>query len=63
MHGVVTRMLWAVGALVLGVLLGVAGGLLRRRPVPESTSYVPPPTADDRTAVGPHRAVLRAEHA
>lgn len=59
--GLVAKLLlWAVGSLLLGVVLGVLGGLLRRRPVPEVTSYVAPPVAEGRTAVGPHREVLRA---
>jgi hypothetical protein len=45
---------------VLGVLLGGLGGLLRRRAVPEAVRYVPPTPARGSTAVGPHRAVLRA---
>lgn len=51
---------WGLGSLLLGVALGVAGGLVRRRRVPESTSYMAPGTADGLRAVGPHRAVLRA---
>lgn len=50
----------ALGAFVLGVVAGVIAGLLRRRPTPETTSYLAPPPADGPTAVGPHRAVLRA---
>jgi hypothetical protein len=56
-------MLWGVGALALGVLLGMIGGLLRRRPVPEVTAYVAPQPADGLTAVGPHRSVVRAARA
>jgi len=56
---VVKWLLWAVGALAVGVLIGMAGGLLRRRPVPEVTAYVAPKAADGLTAVGPHRAVVR----
>lgn len=56
---VVRWILWVVGALALGVLLGMVGGLLRRRPVPEVTAYVAPQPADGPTAVGPHRKVVR----
>lgn len=55
--------LWALGALLVGAALGVLGGLLRRRPTPEVTSYLPPEPARGPTAVGPHRAVLRASDA
>jgi hypothetical protein len=50
----------ALGALLLGVVLGIAAGLVRRRPTPEVTSYLAPPAADGPSAIGPHRAVLRA---
>jgi uncharacterized membrane protein len=53
-------LLWGLLATVLGIVLGVVGGLLRRRPVPDTVSYVAPPPASGPTAVGPHRAVLRA---
>jgi hypothetical protein len=53
-------MLWGLVATVLGVLLGALGGLLRRRQVPEGISYVAPTPPRGTTAVGPHRAVLRA---
>jgi len=51
---------WAALGLLLGILAGAAGGLLRRRPVPETITYVPPRPADGPTATGPHREVRRA---
>lgn len=55
--------LWAVGALLAGVWAGALYALLRRRPVPEVTSYVAPQPAQGPTAMGPHRAVIRASEA
>lgn len=54
---------WGITALagfVAGVVVGVLAGLLRRRPVPEVTSYLPPTPALGPTAVGPHAAVVTA---
>ena len=56
-------LLWALGALLAGMVAGLVIGLVRRRPVPESTTYLAPRTADGPHAVGPHRAVLRAQRA
>lgn len=53
-------MLWAAAVLLLGIVLGWVGGLVRRRPVPEVTTYLAPESASGATAVGPHRSVLRA---
>lgn len=53
-------LLWAGVGAVVGSGLGVLAGLLRRRPVPDVISYVAPAPAEGPTAVGPHRAVLRA---
>ncbi len=54
------KVLWAVAVLLLGIALGWVGGLVRRRPVPEVTTYLAPESASGPTAVGPHRSVLRA---
>jgi hypothetical protein len=48
----------AIGGLLLGLAVGAAGGLLRRRLAPERVPYRPPEPARGTAAVGPHRGVL-----
>jgi hypothetical protein len=57
---VLKLVLWALGALLTGVVAGALYGVLRQRPVPEVTSYVAPQPASGPTAMGPHRAVISA---
>jgi hypothetical protein len=59
MSTVLKWVLAGLGALLLGVWAGAWYALLRRRPVPEVTSYVAPQPAPGPTAMGPHRAVIK----
>jgi hypothetical protein len=59
-RALLSALLTVLVGLVAGFAAGVLAGLLRRRPVPDAISYVAPTPAQGPTAVGPHRAVLRA---